>query len=698
MDMLGRDIVFGKKSQIRIGIDIGGTFTDLMVINLLNMEMFATKVPSTPPNLLTGIKEGLSEIMTSLDLKGEEVRLLVHGTTAALNALIERKGAKTALITTNGFIDILEIGELYRPRELLYNPFRPKEAIFVPRRYRIGAKERVNHKGQILLPIDKVDLLKKISWLDSQGIESIGICTLFSYVNPIHEIKTEQIIRKNFPHLSTTLSSRISPEMGEYKRTCTTVAESYIKPVIGRYIPEFDRSVRSFDINCPLCMMRGDGGLADLQTAVENPSTLLLSGPVGGVIAAAHVGALIERKNILTLDLGGTSCDTSIIIDGKAQEVPERQAGGMPITGPFIHIVTIGAGGGSIARVSEVGELSVGPDSAGADPGPVCYGMGGTEPTVTDANLILGLLNPDSFAKFRLSLEDARTAMKKKIAEPLNLKVEEAALAIRSIVDSKLAGAIRLVSVERGLDPGDFALLVFGAAGPLEAVSIAEELGIKEVIIPRYPGVFSALGLLLSDFKHNYLQSVYEDLKDQPCKELEAIFKKMEQKAQADLRRGQDVREQILSRSLDMRYWKQSYVLNVPLPNGSFDMETIRSAGMAFTEKHKELYGFAEDIDKIKIINARLTAVGKVSRPVMKKHCDTAKKRSNPAEAQKGMRNTFVVDQKVAIFDRAKLKPGAHLAGPAIVEAKETTIWIPPGHGGKIDIYENLLITKRLFS
>jgi N-methylhydantoinase A len=686
--------VSGKENYVRIGIDIGGTFTDLMVIDLLTMEMSETKVLSTPPNLLIGIKEGLNEIMASLGLKGEDIKLLVHGTTAAINALIERKGAKTALITTEGFIDILEIGELYRPRELLYNPFRPKDTTFVPRRYRIGAKERVTHEGRVLLPLDEADLLKKISWLDSEGIESIGICTLFSYVNSIHEIKIGDLIRKYFPHISTTLSSRISPEMGEYKRTCTTVAESFIKPIIGRYVPEFDRSIRALDINCPLCMMRGDGGLADLQTAVENPSTLLLSGPVGGVVAAAHIGALIGHKNILTLDLGGTSCDTSIIMDGEAQEVAEREASGMPITGPFVHIVTIGAGGGSIARVNEVGELLVGPDSAGADPGPVCYGKGGTEPTVTDANLVLGLLNPDSFAKFRLATEDAWTAVKEKIAGPLNLTVEAAALAIRSIVDSKLAGAIRLVSVERGLDPGDFALVVFGAAGPLEAANIAEELGIKEIIIPRFPGVFSALGMLLSDFKHNYLHSVYRDLKDEPFKELETIYRKMAQQARADLMRGQNIREQVLSKSLDMRYWKQSYVLNIPLGNGTFDREMIRSAGKAFTEKHKELYGFTEELDRIKIINARLTAIGKMKRPVMREHRNTKENGCNPAKAKKGMRNTFVVDENVGIYDRDKLGPGSYLAGPAIVEAKDTTIWIPPDHNSRIDVYENLIIRK----
>jgi N-methylhydantoinase A len=656
--------------------------------------MYETKVPSTPPNLLIGIKAGLNEIMTSRGLKGEDVKLVVHGTTAALNALIERKGAKTALITTEGFIDILEIGELYRPRELLYNPFKPKETTFVPRRYRIGAIERVNHEGRVVLPLDEADLLKKISWLDSQGIESISICTLFSYVNPIHEIKIRDLIQKHFPHISTTLSSRISPEMGEYKRICTTVVESFIKPIVGRYVPEFDRSIRAAGITCPLCMMRGDGGLADLQTAVDNPSTLLLSGPVGGVVAAAHIGELIGRKNILTLDLGGTSCDTSIIIGGDAQEVAEREAGGMPITGPFVHIVTLGAGGGSIARVSEVGELSVGPDSAGADPGPVCYRKGGTEPTVTDANLILGLLNPDSFAKIRLSPQKAWAAMKKKIAEPLNLKVEEAALAVRSIVDAKLAGAIRLVSVERGLDPGDFAMVVFGAAGPMEAANIAEELGIKEIIVPRYPGVFSALGMLLSDFKHNYLKSIYRDFKDEPFDELAAGFQKMEQQAPADLKRGENIGEQVLFRSLDMRYWKQSFVLNIPLGNGAFDMEAVQRAGKAFTEKHQELYGFAEETDRIKIINARVTAVGKVMRPVLKKDRDIQMNRSQPDEAVKGARKTYVVDQKVVVYDRDKLGPGAYLFGPAIVEAKDTTIWIPPGHGAEIDRYENLLIKK----
>jgi len=439
-------------------------------------------------------------------------------------------------------------------------------------------------------------------------------------------------------------------------------------------------------------MMRGDGGLADLQTAVKNPATLLLSGPVGGVVAAAHIGELIGRRNILTLDLGGTSCDTSIIIDGDAQEVAEREAGGMPITGPYVHIVTIGAGGGSIARVNEVGELSVGPASAGADPGPVCYGKGGSEPTATDANLILGLLNPDSFTKIRLSLQNARAAMKKKIAEPLNLTVEEAALAVRSIVDSKLAGAIRLVSVERGLDPGDFAMVVFGAAGPLEATNIAEELGIKEVIVPRYPGVFSALGMLLSDFKHNYLKSVHRDFKDEPFDELEATFQEMEQQAQADLKRGQNIRQQVLSRSLDMRYWKQSFVLNISLAEGPLDQEALRKVGTAFTEKHKELYGFTEETDRIKIINARLTAVGKLTRPAMKKHPVNQMNRSRPDAASKGERKTSVVDQNVAVYDRDKLSPGDYLPGPAIVEAKDTTIWIPPDHGAEIDGYENLLI------
>lgn len=683
-----------KANHVRIGIDIGGTFTDLMVIDLLNMEMFATKVTSTPQNLLVAISEGLSEIMVSRGLQGHDVELLVHGTTAALNALIERKGAKTALITTEGFIDILEIGELYRPRELLYNPFKPKEAAFVPRRYRIGAIERIDHKGRVLLPLDEADLLKKISWLVSEGIESISICTLFSYVNSIHEIKIRDLIKQNFPHIATTLSSRISPEMGEYKRTCTTVAESYIKPIIGRYVPEFDRAVRDLDISCPLCMMRGDGGLADLQTAAESPSTLLLSGPVGGVLAAAHIAELIGRKNVLTLDLGGTSCDTSIIIDGEAQEVAERQVGGMPITGPYVHIVTIGAGGGSIARVNAVGDLSVGPESAGADPGPACYGKGGSEPTVTDANLILGLLNPDSFARFRLSPQHARAAMKKKIAEPLKMKVEEAALAVRSIVDSKLAGAIRLVSVERGLDPVDFALVVFGAAGPLEAANIAEELGIKEVIVPRYPGVFSALGMLLSDFKHNYIQSVYRDYQDEPFDELEAGFQTMEQQAQADLKRGKNIHKQSLYRSLDMRYWKQSYVLNVPLGNGIFDTDALKRAGKAFTEKHRKLYGFAEETDRIKIINARLTAIGQVTRPAMKAHPNGERNRSRSDQARKGKRKTFVFNQNVAVYDRDKLATGAYLIGPAIVEAKDTTIWIPPGHGAEVDGYENLLIQK----
>jgi N-methylhydantoinase A len=679
--------------EFRIGIDIGGTFTDFVALNLENMEIYIAKVPSTPKNLLIGIQEGLNEIMDSLNLQGDEFKLIGHGTTAAINALIERKGAKTALITTDGFRDLLEIGELYRPRERLYDPFKEKEEPFIRRRYRIGVKERINFKGEILEQLDEEDLLEKISWLKREGIESISICTLFSYINPIHENKIGDIIQKNYPNISTSLSSRISPEMGEYKRTCTTVAESYIKPIISQYVRDFEKFMRKKNIGCPICLMRGDGGLADLKTAVENPSRLLLSGPVGGVTAALYLGKLVGRNNLLTLDMGGTSCDTSMIIDGEAQEVTEREAGGMPITGPFIHIVTIGAGGGSIARVNEVGELLVGPESAGSDPGPVCYKKGGTEPTVTDANLVLGLLNPETFAKIRVSTDDARVAIEKKIANPLNMTIEEAALAIRNIIDSKLAGALRLVSVEKGLDPSDFSLVIFGAAGPLEAVNIADDLGITEIIIPRYPGVFCALGMLLSDFKYNYLQTIFLDLKDESCEEIENVFKILEKKVEDDIFRGEEVEAKVLIRSLDMRYWKQSYVLNIPIGNGIFDLKKLKAAAYTFTEKHKELYGFIDDIEKIKIINARLGAFVKLKRPIIQKHKHNSY--TNGREiAEKGMRKILGLNETVKVYDRERLTPGTHLEGPVIVEAKDTTIWIPSDHYGKVDEIENLIIRK----
>jgi N-methylhydantoinase A len=680
-----------KEKSLRIGIDIGGTFTDILALDLGNGEMHIAKVPTTPENLLSGVKKGLREIMTLLNLGGEEVKLLSHGTTVAINAIIERKGAKTALITTEGFRDVLEIGELYRPRELLYDPFREKESPFIPRRYRIGAKERINRAGGILRPLDEEDLLKKLSSLNREGIESIAICTLFSYLNPLHENRIRDLVEKTNPRVSTTLSAEVSPEMGEYKRTSTTVAESYIKPIISRYVPAFERSMREAHVTCPLCLMRGDGGLADLETAMENPSRLLLSGPVGGVVAAAYMGELTGHKNLLTLDMGGTSCDTSAIINGEAQEAPDHEAGGMPIRGPFVQVATIGAGGGSIARVSEVGELSVGPDSAGADPGPVCYGKGGIEPTVTDANLVLGLINPDSFAKIRLSPKDARIAIENKIAKPLNTTVEEAALAIREIIDSKLAGALRLVSVERGLDPGDFTLIVFGGAGPLEAASIAEELGITEIIILRYPGVFSALGLVLTDFKYNYLQTVYVDFKDEPYEGIEAAFNILERKAEADMVRGRDVIEHVFMRSLDMRYEKQFHMLNIPMGNKKFDGKTLRSAGRAFTERHEELYDFRDEVEKIKIVNARLTAIGKIERPMMRKYRERAQ---SADKARKGLRNVLDLSEKAGIYDREKLVPGTHLKGPAVLEALDTTVWIPPGYTGRVDGFKNVIMKK----
>jgi N-methylhydantoinase A len=403
------------------------------------------------------------------------------------------------------------------------------------------------------------------------------------------------------------------------------------------------------------------------------------------------MGELTGHKNLLTLDMGGTSCDTSAIINGEAQEVPDHEAGGMPIRGPFIQVATIGAGGGSIARVSEVGELSVGPDSAGADPGPVCYGKGGTEPTVTDANLVLGLINPDSFAKIRLSPRDARIAIENKIAKPLNTTLEEAALAIREIIDSKLAGALRLVSVERGLDPSDFALIVFGGAGPLEAASIAEELGIKEIIILRYPGVFSALGMVLTDFKHNYLQTVYVDFKDEPFEDIVAAFDILETKAKADMVRRRDIIEHVLMRSLDMRYEKQFHMLNIPMGNKRFDREALRSAGRVFTEKHEELYDFRDEVEKIKIVNARLTAIGKIERPMMKEYREGAQ---SADAARKGLRNVLDLPEKAGIYDREKLAPGNHLKGPVVLEAMDTTVWIPPGYTGEVDEFKNVIMKK----
>jgi N-methylhydantoinase A len=406
------------------------------------------------------------------------------------------------------------------------------------------------------------------------------------------------------------------------------------------------------------------------------------------------MGELINRKNLLTFDMGGTSCDTSAIVNGDAQEVSERDAGGMPILGPFIQIVTIGAGGGSIARVNEVGELLVGPESAGSEPGPACYQRGGTEPTVTDANLALGFLNPGAFEKIHLSPKNALKAVDEKIAKPLNMKIEEAAFAIRTVIDSKLAGAINLVSVEKGLDPSDFSLIAYGAAGPLEASNIAEDMGIKEVIIPRYPGVFSALGMLLTDYKYNYLQTVYLDFKDEPFEDINHVFEILESKARNDIQRGQDIIDKVLIRSLDMRFAKQSYMLNIPVGNGIFDIETLSITGQNFMANHEELYGFIDEIEKIKIVNVRLTALGRLKRPTMSKYVDKKNTMDFVDKAKKGTRRVSALEVEAEVYDRDKLTVGARLEGPVILEAKDTTVWIPSKYVGEIDHFENLIMKK----
>ena len=695
--------------KYRLGIDVGGTFTDATLINESTGEIQIGKVHSTPRDPSVGFLEAAHRILQQAGVGPDAVAYVVHGTTVATNAIIEGNLAATAFITTDGFRDMLEIQRQIRP--VLYDLLFEKPRPLVPRYLCYGVPERLDAQGNVLVPLDEEAVRRVAQELREEGVESIAICYLHSYINSVHEKRTGEIIREVFPESSLSLSSEVAPEFREYFRASTTVINAGVRPIVSRYLGSIEGRLREAGLSAELLVMQSSGGVLTFEAAQEKPVFMVESGPAAGVIAANYLGNALGRSDALSIDMGGTTAKAGLIQNGaprvtKDYEVgasarsSERGAkgGGYPIRTPVIDLVEIGAGGGSIAWVDSGGGLRVGPHSAGADPGPVCYGLGGTEPTITDANVTLGRLDPDYFlgGEMSLDVEGARWAIKEKCADPLGLDVIEAAIGIIEIANTAMVNALRRISVQRGYDPRDFVLVAFGGAGPVHANRLAAELEIPTTLIPMSPGIFSAMGLLVTDLKHDYSVTLIERLENLDLEGLEAAYQGMEdQGRQALLREGVRPEDIAFQRQVDMRYVGQSYELPIPLGGGQFDAARLSGVQEQFHQEHERAYGFNAPEEPMEVVTLRVTAIGNISKPRLR---ELEQNGADLGQAQRATRPIYFAESEgfteCPIYGRYQLGPGSVIKGPAVVEEMDSTTVIHPGYTATVDKFGNIFLTS----
>jgi len=679
----------------KIGIDIGGTNTDFIFQD--GEEVYIFKLPTTPEDPRKAAIDGINAVARQFDIKLDEIDLVAHGTTISTNAIIERKGAKTALVTTKGFKDVLEIARLSRPPEALYNIQYEKPEPIVPRSLRFEVGERVNSKGQITRKLEEKDLDFIIHGIKEAGIDAVAVILLFSYLHPDHERKIQDILMHRLSDLYVSISSDILPEFREYERTAATVLNAYLGPVISDYLERMQGEIQENGLTGKFYIMQSNGGLTTPHVCIKKPITTILSGPAAGVVSAASLAKLVGFENAISVDMGGTSFDVSLIWKHQPILSTSKKIMDIPLVIPMIDINTIGAGGGSIAWVDPGNILRVGPQSAGALPGPACCGLGGEDPTVTDADLVLGFLNPHYFlgGKIEISIDKAYQAIERKIADKLNFTPFEAAEGIYRIVNANMSGATKLISIEKGYDPREFALIAFGGAGPVHAAAIAKELEIPWTIIPRYPGVTSAFGLIMSDIIHDYAQTfiIKTDLMD--LDQLNKAYKNLEDAGNRDLAKdGVPPENRRFMRSVDIRYSGQVYTLNIPFPGRDIDNDLLDQIIQEFHEHHKSIYGFSVKNEPAEFVNLRVRVIGEVKKYEIKSagHAHTTS-----GEALKGKRDVYFPEGgfvATPIYDRERLPPGYRIMGPAIIEQRDSTIVIPPEFIGKVDQYLNVIMGK----
>ena len=653
-----------------VGIDIGGTFTDFVVWREGRLATY--KVPSTPQDFSQAVLAGLS----ALALEGETV---VHGSTVATNALLERKGAKTALLTTAGFRDVLEIGRQNRPA--LYDLFVERPPPLVPRCWRREVQERISAQGEVLVPLKGAEVEPILREWAEQGVEAVAICLLFSFLYPAHEQALARRARRHGFYVSASVE--VLPEFREYERTSTTVINAYLGPVVSRYLARLKEGLETR--GCGLRIMQSNGGAISPRVAQDRPVQTVLSGPAAGVIGAFEVGRQAGFEHIITFDMGGTSTDVSLC-PGQPQITAETELDGLPLRVPVLDIHTVGAGGGSVAWQDAGGALRVGPESAGADPGPACYGRG-VLPTVTDAHLVLGRLVPDYFLGGRMPLYPARAeAAIKRLGEGLRLNLRATAEGILRVANANMERAIRVISVERGYDPRQFTLVAFGGAGGMHAIELARALHIPRVLFPPSPGTLSALGLLLAEVVRDYSRTLMRRQGELSEEEIETHLQTLLKRGREDLAaegfRGEEVR---LERFLDLRYLGQSYELTIPYPRPSLE-QVITEFHLA----HERRYGYARPEAAVEVVTLRVRAVGTLERPQFRSQP------LGPAEAREarvGQQTVWFGEwRSVPLYERERLQPGHEVVGPALVVAADATLVLPPQCGGQVDAHGNLVV------
>ncbi len=660
--------------MIAVAIDIGGTFTDLVGFDDRAQSFAEAKCLTTPAHLVQGIIDCINK--SGLDAK--EIDELIHGSTIAINTLIERKGAKTALIVTAGTRDVYTIGRGNRPEayNLLFHRHRP----LVPRRRTFEVGERVMAGGEVRTAMRREDVVAACDALKEEGVDAVAVCFLHSYVNPEHERAAGEIVRAALPDAYVSLSHDILREYREFERTSTTAVNAYIGPTVGGYVRSLKSSLGDIGFGGDLSIMRSNGGVMTPDVATERPVAMMESGPVGGIIASARVGQALKQPNVISFDMGGTTAKASLVRDGEPTLAPGYYVGGYasgdPVMVPMIDVVEVGAGGGSIAWIDDVGALKVGPHSAGADPGPICYRGGGTEPTITDANVVLGRLDPENFlgGQMKLDAEGAARGIKEKIAGPLKIDVIVAARAIVEIAINKMSLAVREVSVAKGYDPRDFALVASGGAGPLHVLAIARELHIPRVIVPLFPSHFSALGMLLADERHDFIRTYYGNLSSIDFSDLVKVHDEMVAEAGTSLRHTRGAERQI---QLDLRYVGQEFTLSVPVTLAQLKKGDQRAIRTAFDKLYEHRYAHYSPDEPVELVNIRLAIIGK--RPRLKFPTLKRGRTAKPLHR----RPVYLADTRKAVacpvYQRSDLGAGMRLAGPALIQEHGTTTVLDKG-------------------
>ena len=662
-------------SKTVVGIDVGGTFTDIAVFSEGKLQIH--KLSSTPEDPSKAVNQGISDAgITSAEF--------VHGSTVATNALLESKGSRTALVTTMGFEDVLEIGR--QNRSDLYDIGLDKPPALVPWELRFGISERISHTGEILEDLNKDSIDTLVQLIRESEVEAVAICLLFSFMNPIHEQMIYEALNSlpNPPFIS--ISSKTLPEFREYERTATIVINSYVGPLMSRYLEKLERSLGS-----GLRIMQSSGGSITTRIAGEEPVRTVLSGPAGGVVGAFHIASEAGYTNIITLDMGGTSTDVSLC-PGEIKQTSSSNLSGYPIGVPMIEIHTVGAGGGSIANMDIGGALAVGPQSAGANPGPACYGTGESV-TVTDANLLLGRIQPEQFLGGRMDLNVKRANhMVSDLANLLQTNVQPAAMGILRVVNSHMERAIRSISLERGYDPREFTLVPFGGAGPLHSCELAEELGITRVLVPRFPGILSAFGVAIADIVKDYSRTIMAKGSDVDTLLLTEEFSGMESLAKRELiTEGLSEQDMVFQRFLDVRYIGQSFELTIDCPNLYSSKDLLGTISNRFQKVHRRRFGYADRNEPIEIVNLRIKLKVNVEKPFNIPHQFSSKSPDNaligsqPVSFREGPIET-------KLFNREDLKTGNEIQGPAIIIQMDSTTVIPPHWTGTVDPYHNLIV------